>query len=299
LDGERIVLTKSRTPLQPVPLEVNGTDLAGRTIEGRMRLKFLGTGTAWSKAPVNYNNNVLVEAGEGSGGWLIDCGTTAPQALHQLGMSVADFEGVLLTHLHGDHVFGLEETGFFNFFTLNRRVKLWLPEQLLSSRSGIEGEDIWENCLRGPMGTVQMKDGSPQEVGLGDYFDITFLRADEPTEIEGVHVELFEVAHVPNKPSFGLILEGNVGYTSDCRFSQDRIEWLLDRGVVTLYHDVFFGPAFPGRVHTAYVELATIPREMAEHIVLMHYNDDVTNDELEAARQAGFRVAERAVSYDY
>jgi len=264
-----------------------------------MKLTFLGTGTAWSKSPMNYNNNVRVRADEAHEPWLIDCGTTGPQALHDLGMAVSDFAGVLVTHLHGDHVFGLEETGFYNYFVLNRRVELWLPENLLSSRSGIEGEDIWENCLRGPMGTVQMLDGSAKEVGLDDYFIVHFLRPDERTVIHGVDVEIFEVEHVPNKPSYGVILDQHVAYTSDCRFSRERIEGLLGRGCDVIYHDVYFGPATQGSVHTAFVEMKDLPREMAERIVLMHYNDDAPVEGITEAEDLGFRLATKAIDYEH
>lgn len=264
-----------------------------------MRLTFLGTGTAWSKAPKNYNNNALIDGGNGQGRWLIDCGTTAPQSLCELGMSVADFEGVLVTHLHGDHVFGLEETGFYNYFVKNRRVKLWMPEELLESRSGIAGEDLWENCLRGPMGTVQKLDGSAKEVGLDDYFEVILLSVGERYEIEGVGVELFAVEHVPNKPCFGMILNGNVGYTSDCTWSRARVDWLLERGCEIIFHDVYFGPAYPGRVHTAFQEIAELPHDIASRIVCMHYNDDVSDDELARARDAGFRIALKHECYSH
>lgn len=264
-----------------------------------MRLTFLGTGTAWSKPPENFNNNAIVDCGEGKQRWLIDCGTTAPVALHQLGLSVADFTGVLVTHMHGDHVFGLEETGFFNYFVLKRRVKLWLPGQLMSSRSGIPGEDLWENCLRGPMGTVQLLDGSPYEVGLDDYFDVQFLEEHTPYDLEGVKVELFEVDHVPHKPCYGLILNDQVAYTSDCKYSRDRIDTLLDRGCHTIFHDCYFGPAFRGRVHSAFVEIAELPPSIASHIVLMHYNDNVPEEELQRARDAGFRLARKAQTFDF
>ncbi len=262
-----------------------------------MRMTFLGTGTAWSKAPGNYNNNVLVSTADQR--WLIDCGTTAPLALHHMGLSVADFDGVLITHLHGDHVFGLEETGFYNYFALGRKVKLWLPELLLTRYSGIDGEDLWENCLRGPMGTVQMLDGSPREVGLHDYFDVELLVANQPTLIHGTKVEIIAVDHVPSKPSFGLILNDTVAYTSDCTFSLERISRLLDAGVTTLFHDAYFGPPFAGRVHTSVEELLTLPRDLAECLVLMHYNDDASAEERQRVIDAGFRLAIKGEAHDF
>ena len=104
---------------------------------------------------------------------------------------------------------------------------------------------------------------------------------------------------MPNKPSFGLILNGTVGYTSDCTYSRERIEWLLGKGCEVIYHDVYFGPYFPGTVHTAYEQMTELPYDVASKVVLMHYNDNVTDDQIKAAQDAGFRLAGKHETYHH
>jgi ribonuclease BN (tRNA processing enzyme) len=264
-----------------------------------MQMAFLGTGNAWSKAPENYNTNAIIQAAPGAPRWLIDCGTTAPQAMKDKGLSPNDFVGALVTHLHGDHVFGLEEVGFFNFFVHGRRTRLWLPHRLRTSLGGGGGEDIWENCLRGSMGALRGEGDTRLEVTLEDYFDVTYMRPEEPVDIAGVLAEVFEVDHVPNKPCYGVLLEGQVGFTADCVYRRSLIDWLLGRGCHTIFHDVYFGPAYPGRVHTAYEELLELPRDVRERIVLMHYNDSATPAQRQQALEDGFRLADHRAVYGF
>lgn len=264
-----------------------------------MKLTFLGTGTAWSKAPHNYNNNAIVQAAPDAPRFLLDCGGTAPQSLFDLGLGVDDFGAVLITHIHGDHVFGLEEVGFYNFFKLGRKVKLYLPERLLSSRSGIEGEDLWDNCLRGSMGTVLNASGGPREVGLEDYFDVTYLRVGEPVEIHGVEVEIFEVDHVPMKPCYGVLLDNTVAYTSDTTYSRKRVDWMLSRGCQHIFHDAYFGITYPGRVHASFDELLDLPPDLYTQIDIMHYNDNATEDQRKRATDLGFNLAKKHQSFDF
>mgnify|MGYP000302496312 CR=1 FL=1 len=68
-------------------------------------------------------------------------------------------------------------------------------------------------------------------------------------------------------------------------------------GCETIFHDVYFGPAFPGRVHTAYDELAPLPVDIRERIILMHYNDDASDEAKSRALDAGFRIATREGTY--
>lgn len=258
-----------------------------------MNLTFLGTGTSFSKAPVNFNNNAMIRAKEEDKPWLIDCGLTAPQALFHLGLSVGDLTGVLITHLHGDHIYGLEEAGFFNFFVKKRKMPLWLPDRLLCNSTKIRGEDLWDRSLRGSMESVH---GVKTKFTLDDYFDVQILYLFEPVEIQGVQVEIFEVPHVPGKPSYGVILNGEIAYTSDCVYVPAMIEGLLGEGCKRIFHDAYFGSRYPHQVHASYDDLAQLPLDIRERITIMHYNDSVTRDQLALAMDAGFKIARREMS---
>ena len=249
-------------------------------------LRFLGSGNAWSKPPINYNNNVLVETGDHC--WLIDCGLLCPLALHNQNIELKNIDGVFVSHLHGDHVGGLEEIGFYRFFhKKQKKPQLWLSEAFHSENARRLREDIWENNLCSAMGNQE------QRLTLEDYFDVHFLHPDREESIFGVPARIFPVRHVPGKSSFGICLDKRIYFTSDCTFSQKRIEDFCRDGAEAIFHDVTFMTPYPGAVHTAFEELAGLPRELSEKIILMHYEDSATEADFSKAVQLGFRIAKK------
>lgn len=70
-----------------------------------LSLQMLGTGNAFAKKYFNNNGLLLDE----NYTLLIDCGITAPLAMHRLEKSFSDVNATLITHIHADHVGGLEE----------------------------------------------------------------------------------------------------------------------------------------------------------------------------------------------
>ena len=78
-------------------------------------ITFLGTGGAFTDYRVNYHNNALIPTDAGY--VLIDCGGTAVQSLKELGVRSWDIAAVLITHLHGDHVNGLEQLIWERYYT--------------------------------------------------------------------------------------------------------------------------------------------------------------------------------------
>ncbi len=69
-----------------------------------MRLTLLGTAPAMASADQDHIYMVL----DGPAGfWLIDCGGSAAHNLLRLGYDPAELRGIILTHAHADHVYGL------------------------------------------------------------------------------------------------------------------------------------------------------------------------------------------------
>ena len=263
--------------------------------EMHFSIQFVGTGNAWSKPPINYNTNAVVHFQGHT--WLMDCGLLCPLGLCDMGVSQSQIEGVFISHLHGDHVSGLEELLYTNFFAYQKRIDLWLPEGLLRSHSHYEGCDIWDNCLRASMETSIH--GHKKLLTLDDYANIHILRPQNPIPIYGLQCEVFHVEHVPMRPSYGIILDNRIAFTSDCSFSKKRIEKLLERGIETIFHEVTFTPAMPYNIHTSFEELAELPREIAAHMILMHYGDLSSLDDFKKAEDLGFRIAKRAIVYEF
>src|SRR3982074_1147612 len=102
-----------------------------------LSIQMLGTGFAFSKK--YYNNNALVQCNGFN--LLVDCGFTAPRALHDLNIKPHQIDGVFITHLHADHIGGLEEFAFQMMYTYKKKPVLFIPKAL---RHG-----LWEYSLKG------------------------------------------------------------------------------------------------------------------------------------------------------
>jgi glyoxylase-like metal-dependent hydrolase (beta-lactamase superfamily II) len=214
----------------------------------------IGTGSMFSRK--YYNNNALIR----SGGFnlMIDCGFTASRALHEMGLEYGQIDGVLITHLHGDHTGGLEELGFRMKFIYRRKMPLYLSEKLVGP--------LWEHCLQGTMG-----DGGANQ--LTDFFDIRILPVNVSYRIaDGLDVTLIPTKHVPGKDSYSLLINDRFFYSADCTFDPQLLLDLYRRGVRLFFHECQLNP--PAVVHTALDELRSLPPELQEHIWLMHYDDN-------------------------
>ena len=75
--------------------------------------------------------------------FVIDCGVTATLSLYQLQIPINRIDGIFITHLHADHIGGLEELAYQNLYLFKRKPQLFVPEKLL--------EPLWENSLKAGM----------------------------------------------------------------------------------------------------------------------------------------------------
>lgn len=99
------------------------SDLAGQSI----KVTLLGTG-APQPSVERSGPSTLIEAGGRK--FLIDAGRGALERLTQAGLFLRDIDGVLLTHLHSDHVVGLPDlwlTGWLVRPGRARPLTLWGP----------------------------------------------------------------------------------------------------------------------------------------------------------------------------
>ncbi|MBD2870078.1 MBL fold metallo-hydrolase [Paenibacillus arenilitoris] len=240
-----------------------------------MQIRMVGTGSAFAK---KYdNNNALIE----TDGYrlLVDCGITLPKALHQMGHTFEDIDAVLISHIHGDHVGGLEEFAFQMMFKYNRKPVLFIADTLI--------EPLWEQTLRGGLTQDPLNK-------LEHFFDVRPIAEGVETELHpGLKVKLLQTKHIPNKRSYSFLFNGCFFYSADMKFDRELLLRLADEGVKAIYHDCQLEA--PGAVHATLDELLTLPENVQKITWLMHYGDAM---EQYAGRTGHLRIVEPRKRYD-
>jgi ribonuclease BN (tRNA processing enzyme) len=223
-----------------------------------LKLQMLGTGSAFAK--VFNNNNALLKVDGRT--LLVDCGITAPKALYELGYTFNDLDAILITHIHADHVGGLEELAFQMKFIFGRKPILYIADKLVKI--------LWENTLKGGLQQEETKT-------LEDFFEVRPIVEGIPHEVlPGLRVELISTRHIPNKANYSLLINDFFYYSGDSTFNSSLLQSLInDRGVRIIFHDCQLHP--PGIVHACLPQLLTLPPSLQERIYLMHYGDDQPN----------------------
>lgn len=222
----------------------------------KLELQMIGTGSAFAKS--YFNNNALLQDEDFT--LLIDCGVTAPLALHRLGKSFDDVDAVLITHIHADHVGGLEELAFKMKFTYKRKIKLFIAESLT--------QVLWEHSLKG--GLYQ----KGEIASLEDLFEVCPLQPNQPYDLsEHIRIELIPTDHIPGKNSYSLYVNDEIFYSSDMVFNPGLLQYLVEqRGCRMIFHDCQLEGR--GEVHTTLGELLSLPEQIRRITYLMHYGDN-------------------------
>jgi len=224
-----------------------------------MDLTFIGSGNAFGSGG-RFNTCFLVR-GERCR-LLIDCGASSLVALQRAGIAHNDIDGVVVSHLHGDHFGGLP------FLLLDaqhlakreRPLFLWGPAGF-AARLAAAQEALFpgssQHALRFPL---NFRDLSAGERAAGDGFAVTPFPAD----------------HSAGAPCFSLRFEIDgrvVSYSGDTAWSDALLE-------VARAADLFicecssYAHALKG--HLAYHDLAPrLPQMSARRIILTHMNPDM------------------------
>ena len=224
----------------------------------------LGTGNAFCLEG-NYQSNFLIISPDGDK-LLIDCGSDARRSLHTLGYSVEDIDTVYVSHLHSDHIGGLEWLAFCTYFNpATPRPKLYAHESLIAP--------LWEQSLQGGLRSIFEK-----SVGLADYFDVNPLTDDCSWLWCGLEIKLVFSFHVQDDgvecPCYGLVVtspDTTVYFTADIRFCPDYCDPMYKTADLII-HDCETTSIKSG-VHANYIDLITLPTEYKEKMLLYHYHD--------------------------
>lgn len=250
-----------------------------------MKLTFLGSGDAFVLWEKNFQSNLLLEAPSGKR-LLVDCGSDIRNSLAALGFDSSSLEAVYISHLHGDHIGGLEWLAYQSYFKQAReKPRLFIHESL--------SEKIWDNCLSGGLASLKSK-----EATLETFFEVNSLQKDFFWEKS--HFSLIQMTHVFNgkdkQPCFGLFfhVEGKkILFTSDTQFIPEELMTYY-KSADLIFHDCETMP-FKSGVHASYTDLVTLPLEIKSKMWLYHYNEGT----LPQAKKDGFKgFVSRQDSFD-
>ena len=228
-----------------------------------MQLLFLGSGSAHTLEGDNFQSNMTLLADTGRR-LLIDCGSDIRWSLARQGLSYRDVSDIYISHLHADHIGGLEHIGFQRKFDPRcARPRLYIDASL--------PEPLWDHSLKGGMGLI-----SEGETNLETFFDVHVVNALEAFDWEGVTLRPVPTTHVtaPGRTivSHGLLIEHRqhqTFITTDTQYCPDHLTpYYLAADLI--FHDCEVGPIKTG-VHSHYDELVQLPRAVRAKTWLYDY----------------------------
>jgi ribonuclease BN (tRNA processing enzyme) len=181
-------------------------------------------------------------------------------AADRSGRSVAleQIDHVLITHVHGDHMNGLEGVTFYKHFVDGKRVQLVTSPEVRAV--------IWEERLKASMG-VLWDGGQFRPMSFDSYFEHLPLAWSGDNRFGPFRIRAQRTRH--HVPTSALLVEAagrTLGYSSDTAFDPELLAFLEPADVII--HETNFGPA-----HTPYAALAALPAELRSRMRLIHYPD--------------------------
>jgi len=209
-----------------------------------MELLFLGTGAGVPSKQRNVTAIALKLLQEQNAVWLFDCGEAAQHQILHTNLKSRKINKIFITHLHGDHIFGLPG--------------------LLSSRSFQGGEDPL--TVYGPLGIKEYITTSLRTSGT----HLTYpLHIEEITDGQTIHDGNFQI-HIKKLdhalPCFGyrIVENDQPGSLLTDKLKTKGImpgpiykqlkdnEYVITSDGEKLYHKDFTGPAKGGRIVTIF-----------------------------------------------
>lgn len=243
-----------------------------------MKLIFLGSGAALTVDEHNFQSNMLWVNNSGER-LLLDCGSDIRRSLFKQNLTHLDIQNVYISHLHADHVGGLEWLALSSRFdsTPPKKPNLFIAQALK--------DDLWNKTLSGGLSTI------PSElVTLETYFTVHVIPPNGSFIWSHQDFKIVQTVHAMNGfallPSFGLFSEVDgqkVFITTDTQFCPNQMIFLYEESDV-VFHDCETSSIKSG-VHAHYEQLNSLPKELKAKMWLYHYNTKILPD----ARKDGFR----------
>jgi len=231
-----------------------------------MKLQFIGCGSAFT-TPEYWQSNALITADSGKK-LLIDCGGDVRHALSELEMSYMNINAIYISHLHADHIDGLEWMSLNSYFDPRYKVEHG-GRPLLYTVKSIMGP-LW-TAIKGGHETIQ-----GQIANLTTFYDCKPVSINKSFEWENITFTPVQTVHIMSGYkicySFGLLIkEGNgptVFFTADTQFAPNQLKDFYTPADI-IFHDCETG--FMSRVHAHFDELKTLDPSVKGKMWLYHY----------------------------
>jgi ribonuclease BN (tRNA processing enzyme) len=231
-----------------------------------MKIHFLGTGSAFTLK--NFHSNYLIESNNKF--LLIDAGSDIRFSLNNMKKSYKDIDSVYISHLHGDHVGGIEYLGFTSYFDQTKeKIKLFA------------NHTVMKDILPKGMESLQM-----QEANIKTYFDINKIRDNSTFEWEGLICKPIQSVHIMNGfttiPSFGLMITNKetnktVYFTTDTQYCPHQLKDFMKMANLIIL-DCETTPYNSG-VHGNFNEWKEFPQSLKSKFLMTHYQDNVLSED--------------------
>lgn len=225
-----------------------------------MKIKFLGSGSAFVNHVENYQSNILIQYEDHN--LLYDCGTSINDALHHAKMEASDIDSIYISHLHADHAGGVEFMAFKTYFSPAKKPELIGHEYIIKKG--------WENTWSGGLASLQ-----DSQASLDTYFDVTTHTDISNFYIKDIKFTPIRTPHVVSNglqvPSYGLGFVYNdqaVFITGDTQYSKELFNYYAESDII--FQDCEFAD-YPGGVHAQFHQLKELPAEIKAKMWLYHY----------------------------
>lgn len=175
-------------------------------------------------------------------------------------LALESIDHVLITHVHGDHMNGLEGVAWYKHFAEGKRVRLVCSPEVRAA--------IWSGRLAASMSRL-WNGAEFHEKRFEDYFEHVPLAWDGETAVGPFRLRAYRTRH--HIPTSALLVEAGgacLGYSADTAFDPALIEFLAAADLII--HETNLGPA-----HTPYDELAKLPADLRGRMRLIHFPDEM------------------------
>jgi ribonuclease BN (tRNA processing enzyme) len=247
--------------------------------ENNMKITFLGAGDMFSFG--QGHNSVLLNFGETN--LIVDFPETNAQSLKKLNIKLTEIENVFITHLHEDHINGLQLLGNYNRVFSKRKTNLFIHEELI--------DELWQTLKTG------MEHTTAGKKTLDDYFDVHIVS--KSFSIGDVSFELVKTQHVPGMISHGLCVSPYFYFSGDTTLDRSYLE-NIEEQVQLIFHECHLQDEVL-KSHTSLEEILSLSEKIKEKIVLMHYEDRYSEleERNKLTERTGIKIAGAFSSYSF